>query len=144
MNDEKKQNELLQILKGKKIFIVEDDLFLSKLLIRKISTADVDVGSFDSGESIVERLKGEVPDLLLLDLMLPQMTGFEVLQFIRNNDSIKDLKVIVLSNTDRVEDKEKVKSFGAEFETKALVSPETILKYCAEMIRDGKIVHEES
>jgi DNA-binding response OmpR family regulator len=132
-----------QILAGKKVFIVEDDLFLGRILARKIGSDNVHVSSFENGELAVDALKNEVPDLLLLDLLLPQMNGFEVLKFVRGNEQTKNLKVIVISNTDQAADRQHVKDLGAEFVTKAIVTPDTILKYAAEMIKDGKIVHEE-
>lgn len=143
MGDGNEHEDIISILKGKKIFLVEDDIFLAQLLVRKIASVEVDVSSFEDGETAVESLKRETPDLLLLDLMLPQMSGFDVLKFVREHEATKKIPVLVLSNTDQMEDKNKVRELGAEFVTKALVSPETILKYCGEMIRDGKIIHEE-
>lgn len=142
-NTESVHIDIGAVLAGKKVFIVEDDVFLGRLLVRKIGSDDVDVKCFETGEDAIEALKNEVPDLLLLDLYLPGIGGFEVLEFIRVNELTKNLPVVIVSNTDQVADRERAKKLGAEFVIKAIVTPDIILKYAAEMLRDGKIVHEE-
>ena len=141
--DQKTEEQYKTILENKKIFIVEDDVFLGRLLLKKIGSVDLDVQLFPTGEDVVEALKTQVPAILLLDLLLPRMSGFEVLKWIREQEATKNLKVIVISNTDQATDRDQVKVLGAELVSKAMVTPDTILDYVAQMIEHGKIIHKE-
>ena len=69
---------------GKKILIVEDDRFLRELINRKLLEEGFDVAQAIDGESGVKKIKEEKPDLVLLDLILPGIDGFEVLSRIKN------------------------------------------------------------
>lgn len=141
--DQKTEEQYKTILENKKIFIVEDDVFLGRLLLKKIGSVDLDVQLFPTGEDAVEALKTQVPAILLLDLLLPRMSGFEVLKWIREQETTKNLKVIVISNTDQATDRDRVKMLGAELVSKAMVTPDTILDYVAQMIEHGKIIYKE-
>ncbi len=75
--------------------------------------------------------------------ILPRISGFDVLGQIRANEQTKNIKVIVVSNTDQAEDRKRVTDMGAEFVIKAMVSPETIIEYTAQMLETGKIVQTD-
>ncbi len=137
------EEHISTILKGKKIIIVEDDLFIGDLLTQKIKTFDVSAKRFENGEDALKAIIETRPDLVLLDLFLPRMSGFDVLQQIRSNEDIKNTKVIVVSNTDQAEDRKRVIDMGAEFVIKAMVSPETIIEYTAQMLETGKVVQTD-
>lgn len=139
----KMEEHISTILKGKKIIIVEDDLFIGDLLTQKIRTFDVSVERFENGEDALKAIVETVPDLVLLDLFLPRMSGFDVLGQIRSNEKTKNIKVIVVSNTDQAEDRKRVTDMGAEFVIKAMVSPETIIEYTAQMLETGKVVQTD-
>ena len=110
----------------KKIFLVEDDDFLSSMLVKKFEEHGVVVERFSTGRSVLEALEKSVPDLVLLDLYLPETNGFEVLDSIRKDEKIQGLFVVVISNTAQAKDKTYVEERGAQFITKALVTPEEI------------------
>ncbi|MBI2030208.1 response regulator [Candidatus Kaiserbacteria bacterium] len=108
-------------LAGQKILWVEDDQFLSSILAVKLSHEGC-VGFYaKNGEEALEILSRETPDIILLDLLLPGMTGFEVLQAIRANSKMANVPIIVLSNLGQKEDMEKTKELGA---TKYLIKAE--------------------
>lgn len=108
-------------LAGQKILWVEDDQFLSSILAVKLSH-EGSVGLYaKNGEEALEILGRETPDIILLDLLLPGMTGFEVLQAIRTNSKMTNVPIIVLSNLGQKEDMEKTKELGA---TKYLIKAE--------------------
>lgn len=108
-------------LSGQKILWVEDDQFLSSILAVKLSH-EGSVGFYaKNGEEALEILGRETPDIILLDLLLPGMTGFEVLQAIRANSKMANVPIIVLSNLGQKEDMEKTKQLGA---TKYLIKAE--------------------
>lgn len=83
---------------NKKIMIIEDDDFLRSLAVTKLQSSSFDVISSSNGQDGLSKLQASVPDLLILDLMLPVMNGFDVLRSIRNDQNLKNLPVIVFSN----------------------------------------------
>lgn len=98
----------------KKILIVEDDKFLLKFYANRLKKEGFETILVESGEGALEQLKKVKPNLILLDLILPQKDGFEVLQEIKKDPRTKDIPVLVLSNLGQVSDQEKAKELGAE------------------------------
>lgn len=101
-------------LKGIKILIIEDDEFLSDMLASKLGREGSDLKNASDGEKALEILKTWEPQLILLDIILPNMSGFEVLEQIKKNDAVKDVPVIILSNLGQQEDVKKGLSLGAK------------------------------
>ncbi|MBI5004343.1 response regulator [Candidatus Kaiserbacteria bacterium] len=100
-------------LAGRKILWVEDDQFLSSILAVKLSHEGCAGLYAKNGEEAIEILNREIPDIILLDLLLPGMTGFDVLKAIRSNPKLSNVPIIVLSNLGQKEDMEKTKELGA-------------------------------
>ena len=100
-------------LKGSKVLWVEDDTFLSDLVERKLQHEGCVALYAKDGEQALEILKSEVPDIILLDLVLPGMSGFDVLQEIKHVPALKNVPVVVLSNLGQEKDIEKAKQLGA-------------------------------
>lgn len=98
--------------KKTKILVVEDDVFMIELLVKELMEAGFDVVNAKTGAETFERLKEGKPDLILLDLLLPDEHGFEVLRKIRQMPDAKDVKVMVLSNLGEARDKEEAKQLG--------------------------------
>ncbi len=97
-----------------KILIVEDDDFLRSLAVSKVTNEGHEVSVAADGEQALEILKTETPELILLDLMLPGVSGFEVLQNVKSNPVMADTKVIVFSNLGADEDIIKARELGAD------------------------------
>ena len=97
-----------------KILIVEDDKFLRDLLSKKLTEENFSVVTAIDGEEGMKKTQEENPDLILLDLILPGMNGFEVLKKIKENPATKDIPIIVLSNLGQKEDIERAKKLGSE------------------------------
>lgn len=95
-----------------KILLVEDDQFLSNLIELKLKTAGFAVVKARDGIEAAEILKKSKPDLLLLDLILPKKNGFELLEEIREDPYLKDLKVLILSNLGQQADISRGKALG--------------------------------
>lgn len=115
-------------LKDKKIFIVEDDDFLSTLLKEKFHMEKAEVTHVTNGEELLNSIESYKPDIFLLDIVLPRMDGYEILDAIKNNDKVRDVPVIMLSNLGQERDMEKGKEKGAEkFLVKALFSLDQIV-----------------
>lgn len=82
------------------ILIVEDDKFLSELISTKLSKEGYAVSIALDGESGLEKAQSEKPDIILLDILLPGISGFEVLEKIKKNPdaTISGIPVLILSN----------------------------------------------
>lgn len=97
-----------------KILLVEDDKFLRDLLSRKLQEEKLTVVPAIDGEEGVKKAEEEIPDLILLDLILPGINGFDVLKKIKENQKTSSIPVIVLSNLGQKEDVERALSLGAK------------------------------
>ncbi len=114
---------------GKKILIVEDDSFLRKLVVRKLTSEGYDVSEAFDGEQGIKKAQTENPDLILLDLILPGIDGFEVLARIKDNEDTSSTPVIILSNLGQKEDIEKGFNLGAvDYLIKAHFTPNEIIE----------------
>lgn len=97
----------------KKILIVEDDKYLANAHRVKLSKAGFEVQLAGDGDQAIQILTTFTPDLILLDLIMPNKDGFTVLGEIKQNPLWKAIPVIVTSNLSQMEDMEKAKALGA-------------------------------
>jgi len=112
-----------------KILVVEDDKFLRELITQKLDREGYEVREAIDGEDGVKKVEEEKPDVILLDLILPGIDGFEVLAKIKENPDRKDVPVIVLSNLGQKDDIERGLKLGAvEFLIKAHFTPGEIIE----------------
>ena len=98
--------------KSKNILIAEDEKAYCRALVLKLQKAGFDAEGVGNGQEALDQLKNKKFDLLILDLIMPQMSGFEVLEEIKKSE-IK-VHTIVLSNLTQSEDKNKAKALGVE------------------------------
>jgi len=96
-----------------KILIIEDDRFLIKLYANKLRRDGFEIMEAISGEEGLNKILREKPDLVVLDLVLPQKSGFEILSEIKMNPETKNIPVIILSNLGQETDIKKGLSLGA-------------------------------
>ena len=116
-------------MENKKILSIEDDKFLSSLVAKKLSAAGYQMIHAASGEEAVKVVKEEKPALILLDILLPEMSGFDVLKTVKEDEETKDIPVILFSNLGQKEDIDKGLKLGAEkFIVKATVVLHDIVK----------------
>lgn len=114
---------------AKTILIVEDDKFLRELIVKKLSNEGYNVLEAVDGEQGVQQIKNSKPDLVLLDLILPGIDGFEVLAEKKEDPFIAAIPVIVLSNLGQKEDVEKGLNLGAvDYLIKAHFTPGEIIE----------------
>lgn len=97
-----------------KLLIVEDDKFLRDLAVQKISKEGLNVVAAVDGEQGIAFAEKELPDIILLDILLPGIDGFEVLRRVRANPALAKTKVAMLSNFGQREDIEKALNAGAD------------------------------
>lgn len=97
---------------AKKILIMEDEKILQELLQEKLKKGGYDVLAVDDGAAGMIVLKEYAPDLILLDMMMPKMDGFEVLEKMQAEDIIRSFPVIIISNSGQPVEIEKALAMG--------------------------------
>ena len=97
----------------KKILIVEDDSFIVKAYQIRFERDNFDVSTVMTGADALRFLDRAPVDIVLLDLMLPGVSGFDVLEAIRKSKTWKDVPVVILSNLGQAEDIRRGKELGA-------------------------------
>ena len=102
------------IIKPMKVLIVEDEEALRKVLQEKMQNSGFETFAAKDGEEGWELAKSKNPDIVLLDLVLPKKSGFEVLSMIKQDPELKDIPVFILSNLAEDESLKKALQIGAE------------------------------
>jgi DNA-binding response OmpR family regulator len=120
--------------KGIRVFIVEDDSLLRNLLRTKLEASSFPAGFAVDGAGAVSKILEFRPQVIILDLMLPVMNGFEILEELKKNATLKSVPVIVFSNRDSQEDKQRVFDLGADrFFVKAMTDLSVLVETIDEL-----------
>lgn len=96
------------------ILVVEDDKFLRELLVRKLASEGFDVQNAIDATAAYAILAQRKPNIILCDLILPEVSGFEILAHIKADPKTTDVPVIILSNLGQKEDTDKAMALGAK------------------------------
>lgn|SRR3989344_430741 len=121
--------------KAKTIIIVEDDKFLLGILSDRFEAEGFMVIQAMNGSEAVKKTGEARPDLVLLDLILPELNGFEVMEKLKADARTKNIPVIILSNLGSEEDMERGKKLGAvDYLVKAYFTPDEIVQKVREAI----------
>jgi CheY-like chemotaxis protein len=119
------------------ILIVEDDKFLRDIIVTKFKQAGFHAEEAHDGKQALEKLAVTNPKVILLDLLLPEFDGFEVLKAMKERPETEKIPVIVLSNLGQEGDIEKAKKLGArDFLIKAYVTPTEIVDRVKKILRE--------
>ena len=122
-----------------KILIVEDDLFLANLLSLRFKKENFEVVQAFSGNEALKKLEELRPDIILLDIILPQKNGFEVLESISQNPQTQNIPVIIVSNLGQESDIEKGKMLGAmDYYVKARLSIDELVAKVKNLVSTAK------
>lgn len=97
-----------------KVLVVEDDALLAQALTQHLLKEKFDVATVGNGLEVVDVVKKFVPDIILLDIILPGLDGFGVLKLLRADKKMESIPVIVISNIGEVGDIKSAKALGAE------------------------------
>lgn len=112
-----------------KIILIEDDKFLMNALRVKLTEARFELSIAEDGEEAIKMLSSLQPDLILLDLILPKKDGFSVLEEIKQNEKLKKIPVIIISNLGQKEDIDRgIKLGAADYIVKADTSIQGIIE----------------
>lgn len=99
---------------SKKILVVEDEEDMRDLIKVRLEVEGYEVLEAGDGEEALRIVKKEKPDLIVLDLMIPKITGFEVCRMVKFDDESKKIPIIILSAMAQQRDREKAMEYGAE------------------------------
>jgi len=99
---------------GKKILIAEDEEILSTLLEKKLIEEGYQIFVAENGEKTMEILNKEKVDLLLLDIVMPKKSGFEVMKEMKKDSKLSKIPIIVISNSGQSVEINRVKELGAK------------------------------
>ena len=117
------------------ILIIEDEQFLGNLLIKKLENSGFYVRGVFDGEAGLKAVEKKKPSLILLDLVLPGMDGWEVLRRLKEDKRSKDIPVLIISNLGEPSDITKGKKAGAvDYIIKADYSPQQIVDKVASVL----------
>ncbi len=122
-----------------RILLVEDNEMNSDMLSRRLRRKGYEVTIAEDGKQGVERTLAELPDLVLMDMSLPVMDGWEATRAIKANEAIRHIPVIALTAHAVVGDREKALEAGCDdFDTKPVEMPRLLAKVEAQLARVGK------
>ncbi len=122
----------------KKILVVEDDTYLANAYRVKLSKAGFEVKSAFDGDEALELMQTFIPDLILLDIVMPKKDGFATLQEIKANEKWKNIPVILATNLGQKEDREKGVQLGASaFITKTDLSLNDLIQKIQSTLNTG-------
>ncbi|MFH1536857.1 MAG: response regulator transcription factor [Patescibacteria group bacterium] len=100
--------------KRTKIILVEDDKFLSRMYKTKLEMEGFEVHTAFDGKVGLAMIQKELPDVLLLDIILPELEGWDIIKQMKKDPATKDIPIIVLSNLGSDEDVAKAKLYGVK------------------------------
>jgi two-component system cell cycle response regulator DivK len=113
---------------SQKIAVVEDNPD-NRMLVQALLEDRYDISEYETGVEAVEGLGGDIPDLVLLDISLPEMDGTEVLAWIRGQDDLKDIPVIALTAHAMAGDRDKYLAAGFDdYVTKPIVDEDVLFE----------------
>ena len=118
-----------------KILLVEDDNNLREIYEARLQAEGYEIVAAPDGEAALVVAKKELPDLVISDVMMPRISGFEMLDIMRNTEGLKHVKVIMLTALGQAEDKTRADALGADkYLVKSQVTLEDIVKSAAELL----------
>lgn len=136
--DIKKQEEAHEAQpKGRTILVVDDSATVRKLISGKLEKSGHEVVCAVDGMDALAKLNEIVPDLILLDITMPRMDGYQVCKLIRNNQATKDIPVVMISGKDGFFDKVRGRMAGTTGYITKPFGPETLMKALDAYIKNG-------
>jgi len=99
---------------AKKILLVEDEKLIIELLERKLTREGYEISIARDGMEGLEKMREEKPDLVLLDIIMPRMGGFEVMEEMQKDPELKEIPIIVISNSGQPVELDRAQRLGAK------------------------------
>lgn len=124
---------------NRRIMWVEDDVFLSDIIARKCKSNRCELLHATNADDTFSLLKNDIPDVIILDILLPGKNGYEILTELKKNEATKNIPVIILSNFGQKEEIEKGIALGAEkYLIKATLTLDEILSEVNTVLTEKK------
>jgi DNA-binding response OmpR family regulator len=125
-----------------KILIIEDDRYISKMYQLKLSLDGFDVQVADNGRIGVDKVKEFKPDIILTDILMPEMDGFDVIKTVKADDDTKTIPILIMSNLGQEDHIQKGLELGAlGYIVKSQYTPSKVVDKIKEILA-GKFVQE--
>lgn len=119
----------------KKIHLIEDDPLLSRMYERLFAIHGYDFLVDLDSQVGLERVKTEKPDLVLLDIMMPNLNGLEVLKLLKSDDATKAIPVVLITNVEDEDTQKQAKELGADgYLIKSRFDPDETVEYVAKKL----------
>lgn len=119
-----------------KILFVEDDPLILKIYTTRLTADGYQVITAENGEEGLAKAQADVPDLVVLDVMMPKMDGFAVLEKLRSNEQFRTIPILLYSNLGQEEEIARAKQMGAtDFIVKANISPTEMVNVIKQHLR---------
>ena len=119
-----------------KILIIEDDPLVSRMYKQAFGLEGLDVEVALSGSEGVEKAKSLLPQVIMLDIMMPEMDGMQVLDVLKKDESTKNIPIIMLTNLAGTQDKEIAKKKGAsDYMVKSEFTPREVVEKIKALIK---------
>jgi CheY-like chemotaxis protein len=120
-----------------KIMLVEDDNNLREIYEARLSAEGYEIVAAENGEAALAIAAKERPDMIISDVMMPKISGFEMLDILRNTDALRNVKIIMLTALGQAEDSQRADSLGADrYLVKSQVTLEDIVKATHDLMDD--------
>lgn len=123
---------------AKKIMVVDDEPYIARVIKFKLEQEGYTVISANDGQSGLQKIKEEKPDLVLLDVMMPGLSGYEVCQRIKEDAELAGIPVVILTAKGQERDREQGLTMGASDYITKPFSPNRLLELVKSMIGDAK------
>src|SRR5579884_801208 len=118
-----------------KILLVEDDNNLREIYQARLQAEGYQIATASDGEEALVVAKNEKPDLIIADIMMPKISGFEMLDILRNTDGLKNTRVIMLTALGQSDDQQRADKLGADrYLVKSQVTLEDIVRVAHELL----------
>ena len=119
----------------KKILLVEDDPLLLDIYTTKLQQSGFEVQTVEEGEKAVVAIQDQKPDIVLLDIVLPHVDGWEILRQVQASEELKRIPIVILSNLGQKEEIEKGLRLGAvKYLIKAHYTPSQVVEEVVKLI----------
>lgn len=126
-------------IKNKKVLIVEDDPFITDVYVLKLESEGYDVETAEDGIIGLGKLKKKKYDIILLDILMPNLDGFKVLEQIKMNPVVSKIPVVILTNLSQKKDIQKGLDLGAtDYIIKTKFTPTEVVKTINKVLEEVK------
>ncbi len=123
--------------KKQKLVLVEDETFLGEMYVKKFEEEGFEMVWVDEGGKALDTIRTVHPDAVILDILLPQISGFAILQKMKQEDALRHIPVVILTNLSEAEDQERGKHLGAvSYILKVDATPEEVVRQVKEALHN--------